>query len=121
MAICFDEEMAEAGGLPVGLLYMVLLAAMGLAVIVSIRLVGVVLVAALIVIPGATAYRLSKNYRVMLTLSLGLGISGSLGGLVLSYYYPVPPGAAIVLILAGMFALAMMVKPVLEKFNTEEW
>ncbi len=115
LAICFDEEMAEAGGLPVGFLYMGLLAAIGLTVMVSIQLVGVVLVAALIVIPGATAYRLSRNYRGMLTLSLAVGLSGSFGGLFVSYYYPVPPGAAIVLILAAVFAAAMAIKPLLEK------
>jgi zinc transport system permease protein len=115
LAICFDEEMATAGGLPVGSLYMGLLAAMGLTVMVSIQLVGVVLVAALIVIPGATAYRLSKNYRVMLGLSLFFGLSGSIGGLFISYYYPVPPGAAIVLMLAFMFAAAMALKPLSDK------
>ncbi|MGM0688276.1 MAG: metal ABC transporter permease [Bacillota bacterium] len=117
LAICFDEEMAEAGGLPVGPLYMGLLAAIGLTVMVSIQLVGVVLVAALIVIPGATAYRLSKNYRSMLFLSLAVGLAGSFGGLMISYYYPVPPGAAIVLILAAAFACAMAVKALLEKYR----
>lgn len=117
LAICFDEEMAEAGGLPVGPLYMGLLAAIGLTVMVSIQLVGVVLVAALIVIPGATAYRLSKNYRSMLFLSLAVGLAGSFGGLMISYYYPVPPGAAIVLILAAAFACALAVKALLEKYR----
>ncbi len=111
LAICFDEEMAEASGLPVGFLYMALLASIGLTVMVSIQLVGVVLVSALIVIPGATAYRLSRNYRGMLGLSLAVGLSGSIGGLFVSYFLPVPPGAAIVLILAFIFALAMAMKP----------
>lgn len=111
LAICFDGEMAEAGGLPVGPLYMGLLAAIGLTVMVSIQLVGVVLVAALIVIPGTTAYRLSSNYRVMVVLSLAVGLTGSFGGLFISYYYPVPPGAAIVLILASVFTLSMIAKP----------
>jgi len=108
LAICFDEEMAEAGGLPVGPLYLALLAVMGLTVIVSIQLVGIVLVAALIVIPGAAALRISRNYRGMLILSLVFGLAGSTGGLVLSYFYPVPPGAAIVLILTILFVLALV-------------
>ncbi len=110
LAICFDEEMAVAGGLPVGFIYMALLASMGLTVMVSIQLVGVVLVAALIVIPGAIAYRISKNYRTMLVLSLLFGLCGSLGGLTLSYYYPIPPGAAIVLMLALFFSITVAVK-----------
>ncbi|MFO8191256.1 MAG: metal ABC transporter permease [Bacillota bacterium] len=115
LAICFDEEMAEAGGLPVGPLYMVLLAVIGLTVIVSIQLVGIVLVAALIVIPGAAALRISKNYRGMLALSLFFGLVGSIGGLVLSYFYPVPPGAAIVLILTLLFILTLVLNFFLEK------
>ncbi len=115
LAICFDEEMAVAGGLPVGPLYMGLLAAIGLTVMVSIQLVGVVMVAALIVIPGATAYRLSGNYRSMVVYSLVTGLTGSFGGLFISYYFPVPPGAAIVLILALLFGIAVVLKYHFEK------
>lgn len=111
LAICFDEEMALAGGLPVTVLYMGLLAATGLAVMVSVRLVGVVLVAALVVIPGATGHRLCSNYRGMMAVSLVTGLIGSIGGLIFSYYYPVPPGAAIVLIMTGLFAISLIIKP----------
>jgi zinc transport system permease protein len=111
LAICFDEEMALAGGLPVSLLYMGLLAAIGLTIMISVQLVGVVLVAALIVIPGATGFRLCANYRGMLALSLVTGLSGSIGGLLLSYYYPIPPGAAIVLLMTMFFVLAMIIRP----------
>lgn len=117
LAICFDEEMAIAGGLPVTFIYMGLLASMGLTIMVSIQLVGVVLVAALIVIPGAIANRLSKNYRVMLLMSLIVGLGGSIGGLFISYFLPVPPGAAIVLILAVLFALAMIIKSLFENLS----
>ncbi len=113
LAICFDEEMALAGGLPLNLLYMGLLAAIGLTIMISVQLVGVVLVAALIVIPGATGFRLSANYRGMFVLSLVTGLLGSVGGLLLSYYYPIPPGAAIVLLMTALFILAMIIKPVL--------
>lgn len=120
LAICFDEEMAEAAGVPVNFIYMGLLAAMGLTVMVSIQLVGVVLVSALIVLPGAIASRLSKNYRSMLLLSLFFGVSGSLAGLILSYAFPVPPGAAIVLILALIFGLAAGFKPFYEKYESSK-
>jgi zinc transport system permease protein len=119
LAICFDEEMALAGGLPVNLLYMGLLAAIGLTIMISVQLVGVVLVAALIVIPGATGFRLCTNYRGMFVLSLVTGISGSVGGLLLSYYYPIPPGAAIVLLMTALFTLAMIIKPVLFKWGSD--
>ncbi len=110
LSICFDEEMAMAGGLPVNVLYMGLLAAIGLTVMISVQLVGVVLVAALIVIPGATGHRLCTNYRGMLAVSLTTGLLGSTGGLIFSYYYPIPPGAAIVLIMTALFFISLVLR-----------
>lgn len=111
LALCFDEEMALAGGVPVTLLYLGLLAAMGVTVMVSVRLVGIVLASALMVIPGATGYRLSKNFRGMLAWSLAAGLAGSIGGLVLSFYYPVPPGATIVLVMTVFFLVTLAYRP----------
>ncbi len=115
LAIGFDEEMALASGLPVNLLYMGLLASIGLTVMVAVQLVGAVLVSALIVIPGATGYQLYINYRGMLVSALVTGIAASLGGLLISYFFPVPPGAAIVLLMTAVFLAVMTLKLVLKK------
>lgn len=122
LAICFDEEMAVAGGLPVNFIYLGLLASIGLTIMVAVQLVGVVLVAALVVIPGATGYRLCSNYRQMMAAALVTGLTGSLGGLLLSYYYPLPPGAAIVLLMTALYIIALALKPFLKSspFNTGE-
>lgn len=115
LAICFDEEMALASGLPVTALYLGLLTAMALTVIVAVQLVGVVLVSALLVIPAATGYRLSSNFRIMLAISLAIGILSSLGGLVFSYFFRVPPGATIVLIMSAIFSCSMLLPRVVKK------
>lgn len=107
LAISFDEESAVAGGLPVGPLYYGLLTAMALTIMVSVKLVGIVLASALLVIPAATGYRLGRNYRTMFFLSLLTGIGGSAGGLILSYYLDLPSGAAIVLFMALLFVLSL--------------
>ncbi len=108
LAISFDEETARAGGLPVDILYFGLLAAMALTVMVSVKLVGIVLVSALLVIPAATGYRFSKNYRAMFFLSLVTGLGGSAGGLVLSYFLNIPAGASIVLLMALLFLISLI-------------
>ncbi|HHX86652.1 MAG TPA: metal ABC transporter permease [Firmicutes bacterium] len=108
LALCFDEEMALASGIPVTILYLGLLVAIALTVICSAQLVGTVLVSALLVIPAATGYRLSQNFRAMLAISVLVGISGSLGGLMLSYYYRIPPGASIVLAMTTMFTCSLI-------------
>ena len=85
---------------------------------VSVKLAGAVLVSALLVIPGATGYRLSSNYRGMLILSLATGLAGSLGGLLLSYYTHIPAGAAMVLVMTLLFLLALAKKPGRPKIKT---
>jgi len=111
LAISFDEEAALAGGLPVSPLYFGLLTAMALTVMVSVKLVGIVLASALLVIPAATGYRLSRNYRTMFLLSLLTGIGGSVGGLILSYLLDLPSGAAIVLFMALLFLISLLYRP----------
>jgi zinc transport system permease protein len=111
LAISFDEEIAIIGGLPVGFLYYGLLTAMAVTVIASIKVVGVILVEALLVIPAATGLLLTRNYRWMLFFSLMTGLLSVLSGLVFSYVFDVPSGATIVLCAAIIFATAFFFSP----------
>jgi ABC-type Mn2+/Zn2+ transport system permease subunit len=111
LAICFDEEIARIGGLPVEFLYYGLLTAMAITVVASIKVVGVILVEALLVIPAATGLQLSMNYRWMLFFSLLTGFISVLSGLLLSYAYELPSGATIVLCAAVLFVLAFLFSP----------
>lgn len=102
----FDEEAARAfggRGLAVRLLLMTLLA---LAVVVTMRLSGVVLASALLVLPGATALRLSRRLGRVIALSSASALVGVLGGLVVSFESNLPAGACIALVLTGLYALA---------------
>jgi len=108
---CFDEETATASGLPIRLVYYGLLIAVALTVVISIKLVGIILVSALLVIPGATGVQLSKNYRGVLVISLLTGISSVVLGLYLSFWYNIPSGATIVLMLFAIFLMAMAFSP----------
>lgn len=114
LTICFDEELARANGLPVTFLHIGLLVSLALSVVVSVRVVGVVLAAALLVIPAATGQRLSANYRGMLFLALVIGLSSGLTGLMFSYAWDVPSGASIVLCAAAIFFAALIFKYILE-------
>jgi zinc transport system permease protein len=107
----FDEETATASGLPIRLVYYGLLIAIALTVVVSIKLVGIILVSALLVIPGATGVQLSKNYRGVLVISLLTGVVSVVLGLYLSFWYNIPSGATIVLMLFAIFLMAMALSP----------
>lgn len=111
LTISFDEELARANGLPVTYLYLGLLTSLALTVVASVLVVGVVLASALLVIPAATGYKVSKNYRGMLAVAIALGVVSGFGGLTISYLYHIPPGAAIVLCGAFVFFLSFLGNP----------
>lgn len=109
--ISFDEEVARVSGLPVEFLNYLLLILMALTIVVSIKVVGLVLASALLVIPAATGYQLARNYRLMLAISLLCGVSSSIMGLWLSYRYDLASGATIVLCSTLFFFLSMIFSP----------
>jgi len=109
--LAFDEEMAQVVGLPVRFLYYLLLSVMALTVVIAIKVVGIVLVSALLVLPGATSLQLTKNIVPMVTLSLISGLVSTLGGLYLSYTLNLASGATIVLTATVLFGIAMAVSP----------
>jgi zinc transport system permease protein len=105
--LAFDEEVARASGLPVTPLYLLLLTCLALAVIAAIRVVGLILVEALLVIPAAIGYQLTRGYRSMLAVSVASAVGATIVGLGLSYTMNIAAGATIVLVLATAFFVAL--------------
>jgi ABC-type Mn2+/Zn2+ transport system permease subunit len=106
--LSFDEEVAEVSGVPVALLSSLFLVAMAVTIVIAIKLIGIVLVSALLVLPGATGRQLARNYRGMLVLSILSALVSTIGGLFLSYYLDLASGATIVLLAGGLFFLAFL-------------
>lgn len=106
--LCQDEESARASGLPVRLLSLVIAVTAALTVVVSMRVVGVLMVSALMVVPVAAAQQLARSFRVTALLAMAIGLLCSLGGLTGAYYVDVAPGAAIVLLALAVFAAAVV-------------
>jgi ABC-type Mn2+/Zn2+ transport system permease subunit len=107
--LAFDEEVARASGLPVTALYFLLLSCLALSVVAAIRVVGIVLVEALLVIPAAIGYQLARSYRGMLCISAVTATASAVAGLLVSYFFNVAAGATIVLVLSLLFVLALAV------------
>lgn len=103
--VTFDPEMALASGISAGQFNFLILALLGLTIVISIKSVGMILVLALIVIPASCAHQLTRNIKTMFLLSPLFGIAASFGGLCLSYYFDLPSGATIVIILTFIFFL----------------
>ena len=76
------------------------------------RVVGILLVAALMVLPVSAAARVAWSMRSTFVLSLAIGFGSALAGLTISYYADAPPGGTIVLVAAGTFAVALAMSAV---------
>lgn len=108
---CFDPQHARAIGLPVGLLHYGLLALLSLTIVASIKAVGVILVVAMLVTPGATAFLLTRRFENMLALSAAVSIGSCVLGTLISFHIDGATGPCIVLIQSAAFVLAFLFAP----------
>ncbi len=109
--ISFDQEMAEASGVPTRTLVPLLLCLVALTVVASLKTVGALLVFALLIIPAATALQWAHHIRAMMAISATVGISASWGGVMLSYWLDIPSGATIVILATSLFFLSVLISP----------
>ncbi|HXW76393.1 MAG TPA: metal ABC transporter permease [Candidatus Eremiobacteraceae bacterium] len=107
----FDPLMAQAAGLPTDFLYYLLLLLLAVTIIVSLQAAGIVLVAALLVTPAATAFQLTDRFGPMMMTSAAIGVGSAVIGLYASYYLDAASGATIVLTATACFFLAMAFSP----------
>jgi len=108
LALCFDEEFTEVVGVPAERLYLLLLCLIALTVVVLIRVVGIILVIALLTIPAALSRQFTSDLKTMMMLSIVFGSVFSSGGIWLSYMFDVPSGATIVLVLSVVYLLSTL-------------
>lgn len=106
VAVTLDEEGARVAGLPVGALNVTLAAVAGVTIAASMRIVGILLIAALMVLPVIAAGRVGWSVRSTIGLSMLSGLASVFVGLTVAYYADLAPGGAIVLVAAGSFVLA---------------
>lgn len=107
----FDEVGAASCGVGVGATRTLLLVLLALAIVVTMRLAGVVLATALLVLPGATALRCSSRLWPVFWISAAAGLAGVVLGLVVSFELDWQPGPAIVLVQAALYGAAWIVRP----------
>ena len=104
----FDRELAQADRIPVQSDDYLLSVLIAVTIVVSIKVVGIVLIAAFLVIPPATSRLINKSFSKMTFTSIVIGIFTALFGLWISYYLDVPSGATIILVQAVIFFIIMI-------------
>ncbi len=114
-AVCHDEEFARAAGLPVGALNVAIAVVAALTVTVAMRVVGVLLVSALMIVPVAVAQMLTSSFRRTMALAMTVGVVVCLAGLSITYFHDASPGATIVVLAIGLYALAAAARPLVAR------
>jgi len=120
VAVVFDEEYAEMRGLPVTLIYLLLLCLVAVSVVLLIQVVGLILVIALLMLPAAIAGHYVRTVGPMMLLAVGLAVVFNSSGLVVSYAVDLPTGPVIILMIGAAYLVSAGVKGVRERRRARE-
>jgi zinc transport system permease protein len=106
--VAFDEEQARVAGLPAAALNQALIFLTALTVVLSLRIVGGLLIGALMVIPVAAAMLLARSLRATIAYAVGFGLTAVVVGLFASFYLNLAAGGSIVIVALGIFMLVAL-------------
>ncbi|MGQ9832166.1 MAG: metal ABC transporter permease [Thermochromatium sp.] len=120
LAISYDEAFSTVRNLPVDAISLILTALIALTVVMMMRVVGLILVIALLTLPAAIATLFARSMRQMMVLASLFGALFTLVGLWLSYQYNLTSGAAIILVAAAAYLLALVAKRTLAKASGQK-
>jgi zinc transport system permease protein len=110
LAITLNEDLARTSGVPVTGLNLLLTILTALTTVVAMRMVGVLLVSAMIVIPTLTGFALGRSFRKAAAIAIAMALVSVTVGLIAAYYLRLAAGGAIVLTALGVFALASLAR-----------
>jgi len=108
--IAVDRDFAKIRGHNISFLDYIFMAILSLVVLISTKIVGIILVSALVVIPPGTALNLSRNMKETFIYSIAFGIVGSIVGIFASYAFNLPTGPAIVFVISIVFLISLLFK-----------
>ena len=108
LAVCFDEEFAQLRGVHSGWIYLLLLCLAALTIVLLVRVVGIVMVIALLTLPAAVAGSFSRNIRQMMLLAVLFCAGFVVSGLGLSYSLDLPTGPVIIVIAGAVYLIALL-------------
>jgi zinc transport system permease protein len=108
----FDEEYAKTTGIKTNSINIILTILTAITVVLSVKVVGVMLVSALLILPAVTALQISKKFKTALIFSGLVALVSIIFGIIISYALDLPPGATIVMLNAVFFALTFIYKKI---------
>ncbi len=114
-AVTFDQTFATATGLRARIYNFAIAAVSGVVIVMAMKLVGALLISALIIFPALSAMRLFKSFRSVMVVAAIIAVLGSLTGLALSLMFSTPTGATVVAVHMGIFGVFSLMKAVLKR------
>ncbi|HSB32138.1 MAG TPA: metal ABC transporter permease [Candidatus Sulfobium mesophilum] len=99
----FDEEYARITGIKTGRINMILTSLTAITVVLAVKVVGIMLISALLIMPAVTALQIAKGFRAAMMIAISVAVISVLGGLTVSLFLDLPPGATIVMSNAIIF------------------
>jgi zinc transport system permease protein len=119
-AVCQDEEFARASGLPVRVLNLLVAVIAALTVTVAMRVVGLLLVSALMIVPVAVSQLVTSSYRRTMALAMTIGLVVTVCGLSITYWHDASPGATIVVLAILLYAAAAVLRPLVHRYRSRD-
>lgn len=120
LALSFDQTFATVRNVPVGPLYLAMITLIGLTVVIAMRVVGLIMVIALLTIPPAIANLYLKDMRAIMAVSAALSMLFCTVGLIISYVLNFPSGAVIILVAGLAYVLAALIRSLLLRRQVPE-
>lgn len=114
-AVAQDEQFSRSQGLPVTALNMLLSALVAVTIVMSMRVVGLLLISALMIVPNAAAQRITRSFAAAWWTAMGLGAIAAVGGVTTSYQFDLPAGGTIVLLAVALYAAVVLVTAVMHQ------
>jgi ABC-type Mn2+/Zn2+ transport system permease subunit len=109
---CFDPTLAEVTGVPVGLVHYLLILLIGLVIIAAMQVLGMLLVSALLVLPGAAGLTASRKLKSVMAVAIASNVVAVIGGIALNWHWPfIGPGPTIVGVLFVEFLIVYLLRP----------
>ena len=109
-AITFDEELAETSGVRVERINAVLVLLTALTVVLAMKVVGIMLISALLILPAVSALQLARGFKTAILLSASLGVVSVVGGIFVSFFMNLPTGATIIIINFLLFVVSFLLR-----------
>ncbi|MBF2078719.1 MAG: metal ABC transporter permease [Synechococcales cyanobacterium T60_A2020_003] len=121
LAIYFDELFATVVNVPVDAIYLTLLCMIALTIVMMMRVVGLIMVIALLTMPAATSAQFVRDMKKMMVLASFLGMIFTTVGLGLSYFLNLTSGATIILVAGAVYLLSLLIQPLLKASGHSEF